>query len=114
MEAELTALDTATVEADWLRRLLNDLSVVEKPVPDILMNRDNQTVITKVSGSKDNMKSSRHVQRRLKSVRKMRNFGVIALDYIQTSKNLADPFTKGLSRNVIDNASKEMGKRPTI
>ena len=114
MEAELTTLDTATVEADWLRRLLNDLPVVEKPVSGVLMNCDNQTVITKVSSSKDNMKSSRHVQRRLKSVRKMRNSRVIALDYIQTSKNLADPFTKGLSRNVIDNASREMGMRPTI
>ena len=60
------------------------------------------------------MKSSRHIQRRLKSVRKMKNSGVIALDYIQTSKNLVDPFTKGLSRNVIDNASREMGMRPTI
>ena len=44
----------------------------------------------------------------------MKNSGVIALDYIQTSKNLADPFTEGLSRNVVDNASKEMGMRPTI
>jgi flagellar motor component MotA len=60
------------------------------------------------------MKSSRHVKRRLKSVRKMRNSGVIALDYIHTSKNLADPFTKGLSRNVIDNTSKEMGMRPIM
>src|SRR5512133_471971 len=51
MEAELTALDTATVEADWLRRLLNDLPGVEKPVPGVLMNCDNQTVITKVSSS---------------------------------------------------------------
>ena len=33
MEAELTALDTATVEAEWLRELLMDLPVVEKPVP---------------------------------------------------------------------------------
>ena len=32
----------------------------------------------------------------------MKNSGVIVLDYIQTSKNLADPFTKGLSRNMID------------
>ena len=114
MEAELTALDTATVEAEWLRELLMNLPVVEKPIPAILMNSDNQTVIFKVNSSKDNMKSSRHVKRRLKSVRKMRNSGVIALDYIQTSKNLADPFTKGLSRNVIENASKEMGMRPTI
>ena len=32
-----------------------------------------------------------------------------ALDYIETAKNLADPFTKGLSRIVIENASREMG-----
>ncbi|KAK1558124.1 hypothetical protein QYE76_016361 [Lolium multiflorum] len=61
MEAELTALDTATVEAEWLRELLMDLPVVEKPIPAIPMNCDNQTVIVKVNSSKDNMKSSRHV-----------------------------------------------------
>jgi len=33
------------------------------------------------------------------------------MDYIQTAKNLADPFTKG-PHTVIDNASKEMGSRP--
>ena len=91
-----------------------DLPVVEKPIPAFLLHCDTQTVIIKVNSSMDNMKSLRHVQRRLKSVRKMRNSGVIALDYIQTSKNLADPFTKGLSRNVIENASKEMGLRPTL
>src|SRR5664279_1225086 len=111
MEAELTALDTTTVEAEWHRELLMDLLVVEKPILAILMNCDNQTVIIKVNSSKDNMKSSRHVKSRLKSVRKLKNSGVIALDYIQTSINLADPFTKGLSRNVIDNALREMGLR---
>ena len=43
MEAELTALDTATVEAEQLRELLMDMSIVEKPIPAILMNCDNQT-----------------------------------------------------------------------
>src|SRR5436190_9749061 len=113
MEAELTALDTATVEAEWLHQLLMDLPMVEKPIPTIMMNCDNQIVSIKVNSSKDNMKSSRHVKRRLKSVRKMRNSRVIALDYVQTAKNLADQFTKGLSRNVIDNASMELGLRPT-
>jgi hypothetical protein len=112
MEAELTALDTATVEADWLREFLMDLPIVEKPLPAIMMNCDNQSVIAKVDSSKDNMKSSRHIKRRLKSVRKMRNSKVITAGYVHTEKNLADPFTKGLSRNVIDNASKEMGLRP--
>jgi hypothetical protein len=59
------------------------------------------------------MKSSRHIKRWLMSVRKMRNFRVIILDYIHTEKNLTDLFTKGLTRNVIDAASKEMGLRPT-
>ena len=112
MEAELTALDTATVEAEWLRELLMDLPVVEKLVPAILMNCDNQTVIVKVNSAKDNAKSSRHVKRRLKSVRKLRNSRVISVTYIQIDKNLADHFTKGLSRNVIDSASREMGMRP--
>jgi hypothetical protein len=114
MEAELTTLDTATVEAQWLRELLMDLPVVEKPIPAIPINCDNQTMIIKVNSSKDNMKSSRHMKRRLQSVRKMRNSEVIALDNIQTSKILAGPFTKGLSRNVIDNTSREMGLRPTL
>jgi hypothetical protein len=113
MEAELTAFDTAAVEADWLHDLLMDLPIVEKPLPAILINCDNQTVIVKVDNLKDNMKSSRHIKRRLKSARKMRNSRVITLDYIHTEKNLTDLFTKGLSRNVINTASKEMGSRPT-
>jgi hypothetical protein len=86
--------------------------MVEKPVPAISMNCDNQTVIIKINSYKDNMKS-RHIKRRLKYVRKLRNSRAIALDYVHTSKNLADQFTKGLSRSVIDNASSEMGLRPT-
>jgi hypothetical protein len=113
MEAELVALDTATMEADWLRELLTDMPIVEKALSAILMNYDNEMVIVKVGSSKDNMKSSRHIKIRLKSVRKMRNSRVITLDYIHTEKNLADSFTKGLSHNVIDVASKEMGLKPT-
>jgi hypothetical protein len=63
MEAELTTLGTASVEAGWLRKLLMDLPVVEKPVPAISMNCDNQIVIIKINSSKDNMKSTRHIKR---------------------------------------------------
>jgi hypothetical protein len=112
MESKLTALETATIESEWLRELLMYLPVVEKPVPAILLNYDNQIVIVKVNNSKDNMKSSRYVKRCLKSIRKLRNSRVITVTYIQTDKNLADPFTKGLSRNMIEYASTEMGMRP--
>jgi hypothetical protein len=56
MEVEFTALDTTTIESEWLCELLMELSMVEKPMPAILLNCDNQTVIVKVNNSKDNEK----------------------------------------------------------
>jgi hypothetical protein len=99
---------TTTVEADWLHELLMELPIVVKPLLTIFINCDNQMVIVKVDNSKVNMKSSRHIKIQLKYVRKMRNSGVITLDYIHIEKNMAYPFTKGLSRNVIDVATKEI------
>jgi hypothetical protein len=95
-EAELTVLDIATIKVEWLPELLMDLPMDEKSISGILMNCDNKTVIVKVNSSKDNMKSSRHVKRRLKSVRKLKT-QVIALDYVRTAKNLADQFTKSFT-----------------
>nr|BAC20867.1 hypothetical protein [Oryza sativa Japonica Group] len=67
IEAELTALDTAAVEVEWLRDLLMDMLVVEIPGPAILMNCDNQMEFEKLWGYN-----------------------------IELHPNLADPFTKGL------------------
>ena len=111
MEAELTALDIASAEAEWLCSSCWTCRWVEKPIPAILMNCDNQTMITKVNTAKDNAKSTRHVKRHLKIVRKLRNSREIAVAFVQTDKNLTDPFTKGLSWNVIENTSREMGMR---
>ena len=69
MQTELTALDTTTVEAKWLRDILIDLLIVEKLIATILINCGNRMVIVKVNSSKNNMKSSRHVKRWWKSVR---------------------------------------------
>ena len=88
-----------------------DLPLLEKPVPPILMYCDNQSMLAQVMNTKDNSKSSKHIKRRLKTIRKMRNSGVIGVSYVKTKNNLADPFTKGLSRNVISVMSKDMGMR---
>jgi hypothetical protein len=52
MEAEVVALELATTEAEWLQELLMDLSMVDKPVPAILLHCDNQSVITIVGNAK--------------------------------------------------------------
>jgi hypothetical protein len=56
--------------------------VVEKLVPAILMNCNNQTMITKLNNAKDNVKSIRHIKRRLKSIKKLRNSRLIAVAYV--------------------------------
>ena len=58
------------------------------------------------------MKSSKHIKRRLKSVRHDRETGVISVEYIQFERNLADPFTKGLARKAILAVSQGMGLIP--
>jgi hypothetical protein len=109
MEAKLVALESVTTKAKWLKELLMDLPMVDKLVPAILLHCDNQSVITIVG----NAKFSRHVKRRIKSVRHLRNIGEIVVEYINTAQNLVDPFTKGLACDVIDEASREMGLKPT-
>jgi hypothetical protein len=61
--------------------------------------------------TKDNSKSNKHIKHRLKSVRKMKNSGVIDVSYVKSKNNLADPFTKGLPQNVISVMYKNTGMR---
>jgi hypothetical protein len=79
-------LDITTVEVEWLRELLMDLTLVEKLIPVILMNYDNQTVIVKASSSKENMKSSTHVKKTVGVYQELRNSRVIVVDYINIAK----------------------------
>ena len=89
-----------------------DLPFVEKPVPPILIYCDDQSMLAQVMNTKDNSKPYKHIQRRLKSVKKMKNSRVIAVSYVRSESNLEDPFTKGLPRNAIYVVSKNMGMRP--
>jgi hypothetical protein len=85
IEAKLVELESATIEAEWLKELLMNLSMVAKPVPAIVLHCDNRCVITIVGNAKENVKFSRHVKRRIKSVRHLRNTGKIVVEYINTT-----------------------------
>jgi hypothetical protein len=102
MEAELVALESATTEAEWLKENLVDLPMVDKSVPAILLHCDNQSVIIIVGNANENAKFSRHVKRRIKSERHLRNTGDIVVEYINIARNLVVPFTNGLARAVSD------------
>jgi hypothetical protein len=52
-EAELVALDSAALEAEWLRYLLSGLPILAKPIPVVLVYCDNTSVLLKVNSRKD-------------------------------------------------------------
>ena len=48
MKAKLMALTSASGEANWLRDLLYEISLWEKPIPSILIHCDSTTTIGRV------------------------------------------------------------------
>ena len=108
MESEFIALDKAGEEAEWLRHFLEDIPFWPKPVPAVCIHYDNQAALRKAHNFVYNGKS-RHIRRRHNTVRQLLSNGTISIDYVRTNDNLADPFTKGLSREKIDCASRGMG-----
>ena len=111
MESEFIALDKAAEEAEWLRNFLEDIPMWDKPVSALRIHCDSQAAIGRALSSLYNGKS-RHIRRRHKTIRHLISTGVITIDYIRTNENLADPFTKGLSRDQVEKSSRGMGLKP--
>lgn len=111
MEAELIALASASEEAGWLRDLLFEMPMWEKPVPPILIHCDSTAAIGRVQSKYYNGKS-RSVRRKHSTVRSYLSKGAINIDYVRSGDNLADPLTKALAREKIWCTSRGMGLKP--
>ena len=111
MEAELIALSLASEEAGWLRDLLSEIPMWEKPISPVLIHCDITATIRRVHNKYYNGKS-RSIRRKHSIVRSYMNNGTINVDYISTNDNIADPLTKALAREKIWIASRGMGLKP--
>uniref|UniRef100_A0A2N9HZD6 Integrase catalytic domain-containing protein n=1 Tax=Fagus sylvatica TaxID=28930 RepID=A0A2N9HZD6_FAGSY len=113
MESEFVALEKAGTEAEWLRNLLADIPLWDKPLPSIAMHCDSQAAIACAKNKIYNGKK-RHIRLRHNIVRQLIGNGVIAMEFVRSEKNLADPLTKGLTRKLVHDTSKGMGLKPII
>ena len=111
MESEFIALDKAAEEAEYLWNFLEDIPMWDKPVSALCVHCDSQSAIARALSRLYNGKS-RHIRRRHKTIRQLLSNGVITIDYIKSADNLADPFTKGLSRELVVKSSRGMGLKP--
>ena len=55
---------------------------------------------------------SKHIGLRHEYIRQLISEGIIIVVYVKSSNNLADPFTKALSRDMIKNTTVGMGLKP--
>ena len=96
MESEFVALEKAGTEAEWLRNLLADIPKWDKPLPSISLHCDSQATIACARNKIYNGKK-RHIHLRHNIVQQLISNGVIAMEFVQSKKNLADPLTEGLA-----------------
>jgi hypothetical protein len=108
MASEFIALAAGSKEAEWLRDLLLEIPIWSKPMPPIIIHCDSQSTLSRAYSQVYNGKS-RHIGVRHSSVKELITNGVISIDYIKSELNLADPLTKGLTRDLVLKTSKGMG-----
>lgn len=94
-EAEYIALSVAICEACWLRKLLCDLKI--NNIDPIVLFEDNQSAI-RVAKNFDNSKRLKHIDIRYCFVNEKINNNIIDVQYLDTENQIADVFTKPLSR----------------
>nr|GFA64785.1 zinc finger, CCHC-type [Tanacetum cinerariifolium] len=111
MESEFSALDKCGEEAKWLHQFVKDIPRWPKPVTTISIHCDSQSAIGRAQSTMYNGKSI-HIHHRHNSIQQLLSIGFILIDYVASKDNIANLFTKGLSRELVSKSSKGMGIKP--
>ena len=111
IELEFIALTAADKEAEWLRNLLLDIELWPQPMPSISLHCGSQATTSRALNKINNGKS-RHISLRHEYGGQLITDGIITITFVSSCKNLADPFTKSLARDLVRSTIAEMGLQP--
>ncbi|KAK3784573.1 hypothetical protein RRG08_003381 [Elysia crispata] len=95
-EAEYMAISSATQEGKFLLALINDMNI-DLHVHDFTLNCDNQGAIA-LSKNPVHHQRSKHIDIRYHFVRDEISNGHMKVQYVPSKENLADVFTKPVSK----------------
>ena len=104
MSAEFIAFASASSEADWLKNLMLEIPLLSKPISPVTIHADCMKALGRAYNQGYNGKS-RHIALKHNLVQGLITNGVITFDYVSTKFNVADSFTKAMSRISIEQAS---------
>ncbi|MFN6433602.1 ribonuclease H family protein, partial [Eubacterium callanderi] len=80
------ALATASEEASWLRSLLAEIPLWERPIPAVLIHCDGTTTIAKIENRYYNGKK-RQIRRKHNTVRELLSTGVVRVNHVRIDDN---------------------------
>ena len=98
-EAEYTALTHAVQEGKFLRQILSDMLNIDTQIFDLFV--DNQGAI-KLANNPVHRQRSKHIDIKYHFIRDEVTIGTLQLIYVPTHLNIADMFTKPVSRMKLD------------
>jgi hypothetical protein len=104
-EAEYMALTDAARETIWLKLLLGELGHAQDTVKIL---EDNQATI-KIANNPQDHKRTKHIQVKYHYVREQVRNGDFILEYVKSSDQLGDMFTKGLTGPRLRTIIKSLG-----
>nr|GEW11144.1 retrovirus-related Pol polyprotein from transposon TNT 1-94 [Tanacetum cinerariifolium] len=102
IEAKYIAAFDASKEAVWVRKFISGLGVVSTIEEPISMYCDNTGAIT-IENESGITKGARHFRAKFHYLHEVIEFGDIKLEKVHTYDNLAEPFTKALAFQSIQN-----------
>ena len=111
-EAEYIALCSATQEAVWLKRLVEEIRPNEVKTP-ILIQEDNQGTIA-MSNNPVAHARSKHIDVKYHYIREAKENGQIIVKYCPTESMVADILTKPLPRSKYEQLRTHMGVIPWV
>ncbi|GJR53603.1 retrotransposon protein, putative, ty1-copia subclass [Tanacetum coccineum] len=109
-EAEYIAASEAAMEAVWIRKFISGLGIVPTINEPIRMFCDNSAALH-FANEPGVQRGARHYHRRYHYVRECIALGEIRFLKVHTDDNLADPFTKALSKGKLTQHARSMGLR---
>ncbi|GJW26503.1 retrotransposon protein, putative, ty1-copia subclass [Tanacetum coccineum] len=109
-EAEYIAASEAAMEAVWIRKFISGLGIVPTINEPIRMFCDNSAALH-FANEPGVQRGARHYHRRYHYVRESIALGEIRFLKVHTDDNLADPFTKALSKGKLTQHARSMGLR---
>ena len=111
MESKLIALASASEGASWLRNLLLDTPLWEKPITTILIHCDSIAAIAKVQNRYYNEKRQQILHKH-STIREFLYIGAIRVDHVCSNNNLVGLLTKGLAKEKVYKTLKGIGLKP--